>query len=41
MITQTSISALDWIVLAATLLTIVIYGTWKTRHNNTAQDYGR
>lgn len=25
---------IDWIVLIGTLLSIVIYGTWKTRHSN-------
>lgn len=30
---------IDWIVLLATLLTIVAYGTWKTRGRKTAQDY--
>ncbi|MCC1484269.1 sodium:solute symporter [Winogradskyella immobilis] len=29
----------DWIVLIATLLAIVGYGTWKTRNSRTAQDY--
>ena len=29
----------DWVVLIATLLAIVGYGTWKTRNNTTAQDY--
>ena len=32
---------LDWIVLAATLLTIVGYGTWKTRGSKNVQDYIR
>lgn len=30
---------IDWAVLAITLLTIVGYGTWKTRGRNSAQDY--
>lgn len=30
---------IDWVVLAITLLTIVGYGTWKTRGRKTAQDY--
>lgn len=30
---------LDWIVLALTLLTIVLYGTWKTRGSKNVQDY--
>ncbi|GGH44198.1 sodium:solute symporter [Mangrovimonas yunxiaonensis] len=32
---------LDWIVLAGTLLTIVGYGTWKTRGSKNVQDYVR
>lgn len=32
---------LDWIVLIGTLLTIVIYGTWKTRDSKNVQDYVR
>ncbi|RIA09417.1 SSS family transporter [Flavobacteriaceae bacterium MAR_2010_72] len=32
---------LDWIVLAGTLLTIVGYGTWKTRGRKNVQDYVR
>jgi len=32
---------LDWIVLAATLLAIVGYGTWKTRGRKSVQDYIR
>ncbi|MCF6296360.1 MAG: sodium:solute symporter [Flavobacteriaceae bacterium] len=32
---------LDWIVLAATLLFIVGYGTWKTRGSKNVQDYIR
>ncbi|MEZ4856790.1 MAG: sodium:solute symporter [Gelidibacter sp.] len=31
--------ALDWIILVSTLLTIVIYGTWKTRGSKNVQDY--
>jgi len=33
--------ALDWIVLATTLLFIVGYGTWKTRGSKNVQDYIR
>ena len=29
----------DWTVLLLTLLTIVLYGTWKTRKNKNVQDY--
>ena len=32
---------LDWIVLVVTLLTIVLYGTWKTRGSKNVQDYVR
>ena len=32
---------LDWIVLIVTLLTIVIYGAWKTRKNKNVQDFIR
>lgn len=32
---------LDWVILIATLLTIVIYGSWKTRKNKNVQDYIR
>jgi SSS family transporter len=32
---------LDWIVLLGTLLTIVAYGTWKTRGSKNVQDYVR
>ena len=32
---------LDWIVLIVTLLTIVVYGTWKTRGSKNVQDYIR
>jgi len=35
------LDVLDWIVLTATLLTIVIYGSWKTRKNKDVQDYIR
>ncbi|MGJ5640653.1 sodium:solute symporter [Formosa sp. S-31] len=34
-------AALDWIVLIGTLLTIVIYGTWKTRGSKNVEDYIR
>ncbi len=30
---------IDWVVLIATLLTIVGYGTWKTRGSKSVQDY--
>ena len=30
---------LDWTVLSVTLLTIVLYGAWKTRKNKNVQDY--
>ncbi len=30
---------LDWIILITTLLTIVLYGTWKTRKNKDVHDY--
>ncbi len=30
---------IDWVVLSVTLLTIVGYGTWKTRGSKSAQDY--
>ena len=33
--------AIDWIVLSVTLLSIVLYGTWKTRGRKSAQDYIR
>lgn len=32
---------LDWIVLILTLLTIVLYGTWKTKGSKNVQDYVR
>ncbi len=32
---------IDWIVLSVTLLSIVLYGTWKTRGRKSAQDYIR
>ncbi len=32
---------IDWVVLLVTLLTIVGYGTWKTRGRNSVQDYVR
>lgn len=32
---------IDWIVLVGTLLTIVVYGTWKTRGSKNVQDYVR
>ncbi|NNK83347.1 MAG: sodium:solute symporter [Flavobacteriaceae bacterium] len=30
---------LDWVVLSLTLLTIVLYGTWKTRGSKNVKDY--
>ncbi len=30
---------LDWIVMLGTILTIVAYGVWKTRHVNTSESY--
>lgn len=33
------LSWIDWVVLSLTLLFIVIYGTWKTRKQSTAEDY--
>ncbi|MGF1555657.1 sodium:solute symporter [Paucihalobacter sp.] len=32
---------LDWLVLGFTLVTIVAYGTWKTRNSRSVQDYVR
>lgn len=32
-------SLIDWIVLFLTLLLIVAYGTWKTRHNSNLEGY--
>lgn len=32
-------SGFDWLILAITLLTIVIYGAWKTRKNNNLESY--
>jgi Na+/proline symporter len=34
-----ALSWIDWTILALTLLTIVGYGTWKTRGSKSAQDY--
>ena len=34
-----TLSWIDWTVLTLTLLFIVIYGTWKTRKQATAEDY--
>ncbi len=34
-------SALDWVVLAATLLGIVAYGLWRTRHVDSSERYLR
>lgn len=33
------LSALDWVVLSITLITIVGYGTWQTRGSKNVQDY--
>lgn len=33
------LSSIDWIVLSATLLAIVGYGTWQTRGSKNVQDY--
>ena len=33
--------ALDWIILIITLLTIVVYGSWKTRGSRNVQDFIR
>ena len=33
------LETLDWTILLATLLTIVLYGTWRTRKNKDVQDY--
>ncbi|MEZ4796522.1 MAG: sodium:solute symporter [Flavobacteriaceae bacterium] len=33
------LETLDWTILLATLLTIVLYGTWKTRKSKDVQDY--
>jgi Na+/proline symporter len=33
--------ALDWVVLAGTLLFIAVYGIWKTRGSSTSADYFR
>ena len=32
-------SGFDWVILAITLLTIVIYGAWKTRKNKNLESY--
>ncbi|MCB0438431.1 MAG: sodium:solute symporter [Mangrovimonas sp.] len=32
---------IDWLILAGTLITIVVYGTWKTRGMKNVQDYVR
>ena len=32
---------IDWIILVGTLVTIVAYGTWKTRGSKSVQDYVR
>ena len=32
---------LDWIILGSTLIFIVAYGVWKTRGNNSVDDYVR
>jgi Na+/proline symporter len=36
---QQTLDWIDWTVLIVTLATIVIYGTWKTRGRNNAEDY--
>ncbi len=33
------LETLDWTILLVTLLTIVLYGTWKTRKSKDVQDY--
>jgi SSS family transporter len=33
------LAPLDWTILIATLLTIVLYGAWKTRKNKNVEDY--
>ncbi|AXP82960.1 Sodium/glucose cotransporter [Mariniflexile rhizosphaerae] len=33
------LSLIDWVILSATLLTIVVYGTWRTRGSKNVQDY--
>ncbi len=38
---DTLLDWVDWVVLAATLLTIVVYGTWKTRGQKNVEDYIR
>ncbi|WP_431158180.1 sodium:solute symporter [Winogradskyella poriferorum] len=38
---QQTLDWIDWTVLAITLLTIVGYGTWKTRGSKNVQDYVR
>src|SRR5436190_15401159 len=32
---------LDWIVLAVTIISIVLYGTWRTRKTSTMEGYLR
>ncbi len=32
-------SGIDWIILSATLLIIVLYGAWKTRKNKNLEGY--
>ena len=32
-------SNIDWIVLIVTLVFIVLYGLWKTRHINSTESY--
>lgn len=34
-----TLSLVDWVVLSATLLAIVVYGTWQTRGSKNVQDY--
>jgi Na+/proline symporter len=33
------LATIDWVILVATLLIIVLYGTYKTRKNKNVQDY--
>jgi Na+/proline symporter len=33
------LSLIDWVILSATLLAIVVYGTWQTRGSKNVQDY--
>ncbi|MDD3458708.1 MAG: sodium:solute symporter, partial [Weeksellaceae bacterium] len=31
--------AIDWLILVGSLLFIVVYGTWKTRHQRSIKDF--